>query len=459
MPSSNKKNIIKRLMPNLFNSKISSKNLITPFQQFTSLEASGGIVMFIAAIVALLWVNFISFESYENIWKTKLTIGITSFSIEETLHFWINEGLMAIFFFVVGLEIKRAMILGDLSSLKKSTFPIMAAIGGMLIPASIFISLNYNQETITGWGIPVATDIAFSLGVLSLLGRKVPLTLKVFLTALAIVDDIGAILIITLFYTSELIWLKLAIAGVLLLILIVANISGMRNPTIYCLLGICIWVCFFHSGIHATIAGVLVAMTVPLKVRINTTEFLERCKNLLKYFEPPNHLRTSKGNSALSTVEQRSALNELEIAVKEVESPLQRLEHNLHYWVAFFIIPFFSLSNSGFIIDQNAFSNASSLTTGIIFGLLAGKPIGIFIFSYLSVKTGIADLPSGVNWKQIIGIGFLAGIGFTMSIFLSGLAFQAYDLIVTSKMAIFTASLLASVIGLLILKLTKTNEF
>ena len=190
-------------MQKLFNSKISPTSLITPFQQFTALEASAGIVMFIAAITALLWVNLIGLESYENIWKTKLTIGITSFSIDETLHFWINEGLMAIFFFVVGLEIKRSMILGDLSSLKKSAFPIMAAIGGMLIPAAIFIVLNYNQETINGWGIPVATDIAFSLGVLSLLGRKVPLTLKIFLTALAIVDDIGAVLIIALFYTSE----------------------------------------------------------------------------------------------------------------------------------------------------------------------------------------------------------------------------------------------------------------
>ena len=202
-------------MQKLFNSKISPTSLITPFQQFTALEASAGIVMFIAAIAALLWVNLIGLESYENIWKTKLTIGITSFSIDETLHFWINEGLMAIFFFVVGLEIKRSMILGDLSSLKKSAFPIMAAIGGMLIPAAIFIVLNYNQETINGWGIPVATDIAFSLGVLSLLGRKVPLTLKIFLTALAIVDDIGAVLIIALFYTSEIIWLKIAIAAIL----------------------------------------------------------------------------------------------------------------------------------------------------------------------------------------------------------------------------------------------------
>ncbi len=441
----------------LFNSKISPTSLITPFQQFTALEASAGIVMFIAAIAALLWVNLIGLESYENIWKTKLTIGITSFSIDETLHFWINEGLMAIFFFVVGLEIKRSMILGDLSSLKKSAFPIMAAIGGMLIPAAIFIVLNYNQETINGWGIPVATDIAFSLGVLSLLGRKVPLTLKIFLTALAIVDDIGAVLIIALFYTSEIIWLKIAIAGILLILLIVANISGIRNITIYCVAGICVWICFLHSGIHATIAGVLVSMTIPLKVQINTSEFVERCKNLLKYFEPPYHSRTSKGSSALSTTEQRSALNGLEIAVKEVESPLQRLEHSLHYWVAFFIIPIFALSNSGFIIDQDAISNTGSLTTGIIFGLVAGKPIGIFIFSYLSVKLRISNLPSGVNWKQIVGIGFLGGIGFTMSIFLSGLAFESYDLISTSKMAIFGASLLAGIVGFLILKLTKTN--
>ena len=198
-------------------------------------------------------------------------------------------------------------------------------------------------------------------------------------------------------------------------------------------------------------------MTIPLKVRINTTEFAERCKNLLRYFEPPNHSRTSKGSSALSTADQRAALNGLEIAVKEVESPLQRLEHSLHYWVAFFIIPIFALSNSGFIIDQGAISDVSSLTIGIIFGLLVGKPIGIFIFSYLSVKMGISNLPADVNWKQIVGIGFLGGIGFTMSIFLSGLAFESYDLISTSKMAIFSASLLAGIVGFLILKLTKTN--
>jgi len=432
------------------------ERIVSPFQRFASEQAAGGIILFLSALIAILWVNFISIDSYDGFWHTKFTIGIGSYSISDSLHFWINDALMAIFFFLVGLEIKRSIVLGELSSIKKAAFPVMAAIGGMLVPAGIFIFLNVGLDTFVGWGIPVATDIAFALGVLSVLGKKVPISLKIFLTALAIADDIGAVLIIAIFYTNELLLIYLFIAFLLLVAVVIGNYLGLRNPFIYTIMGFLIWIFFLKSGIHPTIAGITLAMIIPLRVKINPEQFFHRATTLLNHFRDDDDFHKSKGSLALTTENQSATLEELVKNTKEVESPLQRMENNLHSFVTFIVLPLFALSNSGVIMDSNI-TNVfdDSLAIGIILGLFLGKPIGIFLFSFLGSKIGIASIPNDLKWVQILGVGFLGGIGFTMAIFVNGLAFDSLYFISTAKIAIFVASILSGLSGYLILRLSK----
>ena len=422
-------------------------------------EAAGGIVLLIAAIGAFALTNSPLSEDFRDIWETHFVIGIHEFRYDKTFHHWINDALMAVFFFVVGLEIKRSLVLGELASIRRAALPIFAAIGGMVVPAVLYIFLNGSGEASRGWGIPMATDIAFSLGVLALLGSRAPLSLKIFLTAFAIVDDIGAIAVIAAFYTEAISWSNLGVGTGLLLFLVVINVSGVTNALVYLIVSILVWVAFFESGIHATISGVLIAMTIPMRVQIDTQQFVQRGRMLMDIFEDEGPNTTRRGHFALTTTRQRGVLEELEEASKDVESPLQRLEHILHPWVAFVIIPVFALANAGVSLDDVGLDGlTSTVALGILLGLVIGKPAGIVFFSWLAVRLGIASIPTDMGWLQIIGASLLGGIGFTMSIFITGLAFADESLIAQSKMAILIASLAAGGLGFLIIRFSREIE-
>lgn len=429
-----------------------AERLLHPFQEFLRNEASGGILLLICTVVALLWANSPLSSGYKNLWQTKLTIGIGGFVLTKPLLLWINDGLMAIFFFVVGLEIKREVLVGELASFKKATLPIVAAVGGMVLPALIYVIFNLGGSGMSGWGIPMATDIAFALGVLALLGESVPLSLKVFLTALAIVDDIGAVLVIALFYTAEIVWVNLAIAAGFLFLLMIVNRLRVRHPLVYMILGIGLWLAFLKSGVHATIAGVLLAMTIPSKARINCQEFVEHSRAIL------NDLEIASACQGDINETQQAALQALEKTVQYAEAPLQRIEHTLHPWVSYLIIPIFPLANAGVTFDNGVSSALTHpISLGIAAGLILGKQLGISSMVWLAVKSKLSDLPSGVTWQQIYGASWLAGIGFTMSLFIASLAFGDTPLLSISKVGILAASLIAGVVGWAILRSTKPS--
>ena len=442
-------------MDNQKNTSVPIEQFIRPFQNFLEKEASGGILLLIFTVFALVWANSPLSDSYFHLWHTKLTIGFSNINLNYSLHHWINDGLMAIFFFVVGLEIKRELLVGELSSVKKASLPIMAALGGMIFPALFYVFFNFGKESISGWGIPMATDIAFAIGILALLGSRVPTGLKVFITALAIVDDIGAVLVIAFFYTSNISIVSLAFAGGILVLLIAANLSGVRNLIVYSVLGIILWLAFLFSGVHATVAGVLLAFTIPASSRIDTAQFLSKGKKLLEDFDHSGE----EGPNVLSNEERQSIVQSLEENCERIMSPLQRFEHKLHPWVSFFIMPVFALANAGVVISGNFISELTDpVSFGIVTGLFIGKQLGISVFTWLSVKLKIASLPFGVNWKQIYSAGILAGIGFTMSLFIANLAFTSEELLTISKVGILTASLLSGLIGFFILKRSLTRK-
>ncbi|PKB63206.1 MAG: Na+/H+ antiporter NhaA [SAR202 cluster bacterium Io17-Chloro-G1] len=425
-------------------------HVVRPFQRFTAQEASAGIVLLACAIAALIWANSPWSHSYEELWETHLKIGFGDYTLDETLHFWINDALMAVFFFVVGLEIKREVLVGELANLRQAALPIMAAVGGMAIPAALYMALNAGGPGSTGWGIPMATDIAFSLGVLALLGSRIPITLKVFLTAFAIVDDIGAVAVIALFYTDEVVWTNVAAAVGLLGVLAAINWLGVRHAMVYAILGIGVWFSFLTSGIHATVAGILIAATIPSSVRINASEFVEHGRAMLDGFE----LGIGSNGAEHTTIEQSAAVEELERACMDVESPLQQLEHDMHPWVAFGVMPLFALANAGVAVDSGLLDTLSGrVSLGVLLGLIVGKQVGIFTFAWLTIRFGIASMPQGVSWRQIYGISWLGGIGFTMSIFITGLALEGEQLVSESKLAILVASVICGVIGWWILRI------
>ena len=451
---------MQRLFSNILQQEEPPIDQVTrPVQRFMHQEAAGGIVLLIAAVGAFALANSPLSQGFREIWDTHFVIGIHEFRYDKTFHHWINDALMAVFFFVVGLEIKRSLVLGELASMRRAALPIFAAIGGMVVPAALYIILNGSGEPSRGWGIPMATDIAFSLGVLALLGSRAPLSLKVFLTAFAIVDDIGAIAVIAAFYTESISWSNLGVGVGLLILMAVLNVSGVTNTLVYLIVSILVWVAFFESGIHATISGVLIAMTIPMRVQIDTQQFVQRGRMLMDIFEDEGPNTTRRGHFALTTTRQRGVLEELEEASKDVESPLQRLEHILHPWVAFVIIPVFALVNAGVSLGDVGFDGlTSTVTLGILLGLVIGKPAGIVFFSWLAVRLGIASIPTDIGWLQIVGASLLGGIGFTMSIFITGLAFTDELLIAQSKLAILIASLAAGGIGFLIIRFSREIE-
>ncbi|MCB0262989.1 MAG: Na+/H+ antiporter NhaA [Calditrichaeota bacterium] len=437
-----------KLIPNENSPPSPIERMLSPIQEFLKLETSGGILLMLFTVIALVWANSPYSEAYQHLWQTPFTIGLGDFVLNKALILWINDGLMAIFFFVVGLEIKREVLLGELSSVRKAALPIAAAIGGMVVPALFYILLNAGTEGAVGWGIPMATDIAFALGVVALLGSRVPLTLKIFLTAVAIVDDIGAVLVIALFYTAQISWGSLAIGFALLAVMFLMNRLGVRHTLVYVLLGIAMWVAFLKSGVHATIAGVLMAFTIPATTRLNANQFVDGVSNALAYFRDAHN----PGDDVIINSKQQHAVHSLEIACEKVDTPMHRLEHALHPYVSFFIVPVFALANAGVTLSGDlgaAISHPVSL--GIILGLILGKQIGITLFSYLSVKFGFADLPEGASWQQIYGISCLAGIGFTMSLFIANLGFGESYYLTYSKIGILSASLIAGLIGWVIL--------
>jgi NhaA family Na+:H+ antiporter len=425
------------------------ERIVRPFQDFAHKQSSGGILLIIATVVAFVWANSPWAESYSNLWHTKLTVGIGDFSLTEDLTHWINDGLMAVFFLVVGLEIKREILVGELSSIRGATLPVAAAVGGAVAPAAIYLAINAGTEASAGWGIPMATDIAFALGVLALLGEKAPVGLKVFLTALAIVDDIVAVLVIAFFYTSEISWGALGVGTAFLAALVVANLIGVGKTLVYAVLGIGLWLCFLLSGVHATIAGVFLALTVPASSYMNPTTFLERVRYILDRFEKAGE----KGENVLTNEERQAALHALNHAAYKFEPPLHELEHALHPWVVFAIMPVFALANVGLPLGGDIGEALTSpVAFGIVVGLVVGKQLGITLFAWLAVRSGISELPGGINWRHVYGAGWLAGIGFTMSLFITDLAFSDGSLVEAAKLGILVASLIAGVVGWTILR-------
>ncbi|MCF8228329.1 MAG: Na+/H+ antiporter NhaA [Bacteroidales bacterium] len=415
-----------------------------PFQKFFRMESSSGILLLLCAVFALIMANSQWSSGYFAFWETHIKIGVEGFVLDKSLLHWINDGLMAIFFFFVGLEIKREIMVGELSKIRIASLPLGAAIGGMLAPALVFIFFTSGSPGQDGWGIPMATDIAFALGILSLHGNRVSLPLKIFLTALAIVDDLGAVLVIAIFYSSEINLIALGAGGSILAALFLLNALKIRHPFYYAILGIFLWVAFLKSGMHTTVAGVLLALTIPAHTKINRDDYIRKVKYFFKKFIHS----CEKGSSLLTNQEQQEAVQSIEHACHEVESPMQRLEHDLQPWVIYFIMPVFALANAGTSFDTEIMSNAdSNLTLGVMAGLVLGKPLGILLFSFLMVKLGFADLPRKTNWNHIIGLGFLAGIGFTMSLFINSLAFEGTSMLAMSKFGILAASLLAGIIG------------
>jgi len=421
--------------------------------KFIKEESFGGFLLILVTIIAVVWANSSMADAYHRIWhEIKLGLSLGDFAMEYSLQHWINDGLMAVFFFMVGLEIKREVIAGELSTVKKASLPIAAALGGMIFPALIYVIFNFNNpEHLTGWGTPMATDIAFALGILSLLGKKVNINLKIFLTALAIADDLGAILVIALFYTETINISQLVNAAVFLSILIGANRLGVRRTTFYALVGfIGVWMSFMFSGVHATIAGVLIALTIPGRTKVTEKQYIDDLCVLVDKFE-----NAKPNEKDLLTQQQAHLVSKIAKLTDDAHTPLQKLEHALHPVTAFFILPLFALANAGVHIEGNILDMLSHpVALGIMAGLVIGKVLGISLFSRLVVWLKLAALPEGVSWKQIYGAGMLAGIGFTMSIFISGLAFGDEQLEQIAKIGIFGASLISAIAGLIILSST-----
>ena len=426
-----------------------SKPNKTLFERFFHSQTAGSVVLLLATITAVVWANSPWSDLYHTL--SHLDIG-TYFHGKQyhlTLDHWVKDGLMAIFFFVVGLEIKREILIGELSSVKKAMLPVMAALGGAVIPALIYFSFNPSGPAANGWGVPMATDIAFALGLLALFGKRVPIGLKVFLTALAIVDDLMAVLVIAVFYTDQINITALIMATFLLALLALIVRNNIHRPVCTFLLIFGVWLCVFLSGIHATIAGILLAMVVPVKATIEPKEFFNTLKRHKAWLKETKISR----QSMVTDKQQRQAIQQIYLAAERMIPAGIRLEEHLHPIQAFLILPLFALFAAGVTVDSNTLAAFhSTVSLGIIAGLLIGKQVGIVGFSFLVIKSGLTELPAGVSWGQIWGVSLLGGIGFTMSIFISELAFTDAAMIADAKIAIFIASILAGICGYLVLQ-------
>jgi len=423
--------------------------LLRPIQIFARYKLAGAALLLAATVSAVVWANSPWAHSYHALLELPVTVSIGSLRLTESVHHLINDGLMSMFFFLVGLEIKRELLVGELSSARKATLPAIAALGGMLAPALIYVAINSEAPERAGWGIPMATDIAFALGVLAVAGSRIPIGLKVLLTALAIVDDIGAVLVIAVFYTDSIATWSL-VAGVVGVGFSVAmNRAGVRSWVAYFVFGLLVWLAFLESGVHATIAALLMAFTIPARTRIDGTSLVARLEaglQDLREIGPP-------ADKGLNTPEQQHVLDRMGTVRDAGSAPLQDLEHTMSGVVTFLILPLFALANAGVSLTGVGFESLTSgVTLGVLLGLLLGKPAGIAGFSWLAVRLHLADLPAGVTWPQVVGVGLLGAIGFTMALFIGGLAFPDPAYLDSAKVGILLTSVIAATLGLVVLR-------
>ncbi len=422
------------------------------FQEFVSKEAFGGILLFVATILAVVVSNSPFSQQYFDLWHMPFGMNLGDFNISMSLTYWIDDGLMALFFLMIGLEIKREVLIGELSSLQKSLFPVVAAIGGMLVPALVYVLLNMQNPL--GFGIPMATDIAFALGVLMLLGNRVNPALKLFLVALAVVDDLGAVIVVATVYTSQIHTEYILYVGFIYAVIWILNLKGVKSLWPYLVLGVFLWIYIHALGIHATIAGVLLAFAIPINSKIKEKEFIDDTKEALKEFEE------NMDEISLLNHHQIEALESIANSYDKVQNPLLRLEHYLHGFSSYFIMPLFAFSNAGVLINFTTVNENLMIVLGVVLGLIVGKPIGIFGFTYIASRLKIIKKPDNINWSEILAVGFLGGIGFTMSIFITHLAFSDQSIIDAVKLGVFIASFVAGVLGVfMVLKSGKGKIF
>jgi NhaA family Na+:H+ antiporter len=432
------------------------KRVATPFEHFIHAQTTTGLILMSMTIIALILANSPLKEFYHHIFHVYIDFNVGSWTLSHSLHHWINDGLMAIFFFIIGLEIKREITAGELANIKVAILPILAAIGGMVFPALIYLSLNFGSEGANGWGIPMATDIAFAISALVLLGKRIPTSLVTFLVALAIVDDLGAVVVIALFYTDTINIMPLGLAGLMFLIMFSFNRFGIHMILPYFIVGLFMWFFMLESGVHATIAGVIAALTIPSKPKQTPITFTDETRKLIDQYEKypvaTDHVMHEKQKAILLNIKDK---------IDAVGTPAARLEHDLHLPVALIVIPLFALANAGISIDFTSIGSTVTqpISLGIILGLIVGKVLGIFGISWLAIKLKVAKLPENSTLSQIFGVAFLGGIGFTMSIFVADLAFLGSpELIFQAKIGILAASLFAGLFGYFWLKGVSKND-
>lgn len=423
------------------------KRVLTPFEEFIHRQTTSGALLMLSALLALILANSAAAHLYYDLAYTRIALSVGPWVLSKTLHHWVNDGLMALFFFVVGLELKRELLVGELASPRHAALPIAAAMGGMLVPALIYFALNPEGPAARGWGIPMATDIAFAIGALALLAGRVPKGLITFLVALAIVDDLGAVMVIAVFYTEHLTYSALGLAALLFLLLIAMNLGGVQRLLPYFIVAVLLWLAFLQSGVHATLAGVLGAFALPARPKYDPTRFSMHVRELVDQFDA-SHV---PGRSIMTNDRLRVVVRTLENGVRGVDTPLQRALHHWHIPVAFMVIPIFAFINAGIPVDMARLGEALQhpVTHGVVLGLVLGKFVGITAASWLVLRLGIARLPANTCFSQIAGVALVAGIGFTMSIFIAELGFAQHpELLVFAKTGILAASVLAGTLGL-----------
>jgi NhaA family Na+:H+ antiporter len=424
-----------------------ASKVTAPVDRFLSQQTSSGFILLAMAAIALIWANSPWADSYAHLWHTPISVGVGEWTMTQSLHFWINDFLMTFFFMVAGFEIKREMAEGELSDMRRAALPIAAAVGGMLVPAAIYIGFNPGGDTFHGWGIPMATDIAFALGILVLLGDRVPAALRILLLALAIIDDLGAILVIAIFYSSGFALSGLAAVAVGCVVLVLFLRLGIRPGVAYFVPLMIIWAGLYKAGVHPTIAGVIVGMSAPVKPWFSREQFLGIAQHAIEEFQE------HAGRDGHSEEDLLSPLNRLTLVGREAVSPVVRLQNQFHGWVAFFIMPLFALANAGVNLGEMDFSDSAvtPVMLGISLGLVLGKPLGVLLVSWLLVRLGLARLPRGVTWGGMLVLGFCAGIGFTMSIFIDELAFKGSPMFIgAGKLAILVATAVAAGLALIV---------
>ena len=422
-------------------------NFMLPMQRYIHSEEAGGLMLMVGSVIGLLWANSPWAAAYKDLWHIHLSVNLKLIEIDQTLHHWVNDGMMVLFFLLIGIEIKREIVRGELSNRRKAMLPMIAALGGMALPALLYVAFTATRGGLRGWGIPVATDIAFALGVLALLGKRIPTQLKLFLLAFATVDDIGGILIIAIFYTAQITWLAIAAAVGLALAIWLLRLFRIQNPGIYGLLGVLLWIATLKSGIHATIAGVVLGLLMPSTAALARTQYLEIFDKMTVDLRRAMELNDEPLIAEI--------LGHMEELTRQTEAPLDRMERSIRPWVSYVVLPIFALANSGVSLSMEHIRDAlaSPVAQGIAAGLTVGKLVGVFVAVWLGVKLKLVSLPQGVTWSHILGVSLLAGIGFTVSLFIADLSFGESPFTAEAKIGTLAASIVAAVTGYVYLRL------